>query len=74
MRNTAFNFPVQSCILKLALINLLFILCHKIQVQKDFPMLLDLSLSICVVARTPSTVSHGRAVPQMLGTGAQLAV
>lgn len=72
MRNIAFNFPVQSCILKLALINQLFIWCHRSQVQEDFLMLLELSLSICVVERPPHAVNHERAVPQMLGTGTEL--
>lgn len=67
MRNIAFNFPVQSCILKLALINQLFIWCHRSQVQEDFLMLLELSLSICVVDRPLHAVNHERAVLQILG-------
>lgn len=67
MRNIAFNFPVQSCILKLALINQLFIWCHRSQVQEDFLMLLELSLSICMVERPLHAVNHERAAPQMLG-------
>lgn len=74
MRNRAFNFPVQSCILKMALINLLFFWCHKSQVQKDFPMLLDLSLSICMVVRSLRALNHEKVLPQMLGTGTQLVI
>lgn len=72
MRNIAFNFPVRSCILKLALINQLFIWCHRSQVQEDFLMLLELSLSICVVDRPLPAMNHKRAAPQMLGTGTDL--
>lgn len=61
MRNRAFNFPVYSWILKLALINFLFILCHKCQVWKDFTVLLDLSLSNCMVVRSLPTVTSKRA-------------
>lgn len=61
MRNRAFNFPVHSWILKLALINLLFISCHKSQVWKDFRMFLDLSLSICVVVRSLPAANNKRA-------------
>lgn len=74
MRNRTLTLPVQSFILKLELINLLFIWCHKSQVWKDFLLLLDLSLSICMVTRSLHSMNHGRAVLQMLGSGTQLAI